>query len=116
MHIVVFATVPSEEVGMKIAKEVVEKRLAACANLTGGITSVYWWENKVQEDKEMLLIMKTKLQLFNKLEDEIRKNHPYEVPEIIALPLVTGFKPYLSWISKETQAVYDDANFRGFVF
>jgi periplasmic divalent cation tolerance protein len=109
MHIVVFVTVPTEEVGKKIARKIVENRLAACVNITGGITSIYWWDEQVQEDSEKMLIIKTKIQLFPKLQETVKAYHPYSVPEIIALPLVEGSKPYLDWISEETRSFGNDS-------
>ena len=96
---VVFATVNGEEQGMAIARAVVEEKLAACASMVGPIRSVYWWDGKVQDEPEMLLVMKTTRSLFGKLRDAIVKIHSYEVPEIIALPIVDGHAPYLSWIA-----------------
>jgi periplasmic divalent cation tolerance protein len=113
MHIVVFVTVPSEEVGKKIAGKIVEKRLAACVNITAEITSVYWWEDKIQEDSERMLIIKTKSQLFNQLQETVKTHHPYTVPEIIALPLVKGYAPYLDWINNETGSFENDPSFMG---
>jgi periplasmic divalent cation tolerance protein len=113
MHIVVFVTVPSEETGKKIARKVIEERLAACVNITAEITSVYWWEDEIQEDNERMLIIKTKSQLFDKLQETVKTHHPYSVPEIIALPMVKGFAPYLNWINQETSSFDEDPSFMG---
>lgn len=101
-QIVVLITVPSKDVGLKIARSLVENELAACVNLLPGITSVYRWEGKIAEDEELLLIAKTKQSLFETLSETVTQNHPYDVPEVIALPIVAGLKEYLSWMDEET--------------
>lgn len=103
-HIVVLITVPSPEEGEKIAKALVEKRLAACVNMVPGLRSIYRWEGRVCDDRELLLIVKTPGDLFSKLETEVKSLHSYRVPEIIALPLVNGSKDYLDWIDENTAA------------
>lgn len=116
MYITVFVTVPSMEVGKKIAGALLEDRLAACVNIHREITSMYWWKEKIQEEPESLLIIKTKLALFEALEKKVKENHPYEVPEVIALPIVTGSKPYIQWLCDETLATKDDQDYRGMQF
>lgn len=116
MHIVVLVTVPSPEVGKKIAKALLEKKLAACVNIQRGIESYFWWEGEIQEEEECLLIIKTKLSLFSEVEYMVRVNHPYTVPEIIGLPIAKGFRGYLDWISRETRACEDDPGVRRFQF
>jgi periplasmic divalent cation tolerance protein len=101
-YIVVFCTVPDEKTGQDLAAKLVEERLAACVNLNGGITSFYWWQDKIEKDSENLLIIKTRRELFPELEAKIRSLHPYQVPEIIALPILQGHPPYLDWIRAET--------------
>lgn len=100
--IVVLITVPSPDVGAKIARALVEERLAACVNLVPGITSTYRWEGEVQVETEALLVVKTGRGLFDALAVRVRSLHPYTVPEIIALPLVAGHQPYLAWIADST--------------
>jgi periplasmic divalent cation tolerance protein len=102
-YIVVFCTVPDEKVGEELAKKLVEARLAACVNLMRGVTSFYWWQDKIEKDSECLLIIKTRRELFTDLETAIAGTHPYQVPEIIALPILTGHPPYLDWIRTETR-------------
>jgi periplasmic divalent cation tolerance protein len=103
--IVVLITVPSQEVGEKIATSLVEKRLAACVNITGPIKSLYTWEGKINQDEERLLIVKTRADIFEKkFVEAVQSTHPYEVPEIIALPIVTGSKNYLDWMDEATRA------------
>ena len=101
-QIIVLITVPSKDVGLKIARSLVESQLAACVNLLPAIRSVYRWEGSVAEDEELLLIVKTKHSLFDQLSELVVQNHPYDVPEVIALPIVAGLKAYLTWIDEET--------------
>lgn len=116
MYLTVFVTVPNEETGVKIAKKLLEKKLAACVNISKGIRSLYWWEDEIQDESEALLIIKTKFGLFNELEMLIKENHPYTVPEIIAMPIARGYRPYLDWISSETQCCEDDPGQRSSSF
>jgi len=102
-YCVVFVTVGSEEEGKKVASAVVEEKLSACANMIGPIRSLYWWDGKVQDDPEMLLVMKTKKDTFKKLESRIKEVHSYDVPEIIALPIDAGHAPYLDWIGESVK-------------
>ncbi len=102
--IVVLITVPSAEVGGKMARALVEERLAACVNLVPGITSTYRWEGEVQVEPESLLIVKTGRGLYDALAARVRALHPYTIPEIIALPLAAGNEPYLQWIEDSTAA------------
>ena len=103
-HIIVYITVPSPEEGKKIAKALVEKRLAACVNIVPGLRSIYHWQGKICDEKELLLIAKTRYSLFERLEHELKSIHSYKVPEIIALPIVKGSKEYLDWIYENTLA------------
>lgn len=77
--------------------------MAACVNAVPGLTSTYYWEGRLQTDAEILLVIKTRTNLFRKLERFVRKEHPARVPEIIALPVIAGSKPYLDWVSAETR-------------
>ncbi len=103
MEEVVLITVPEAETGLKIARTLVEERLAACVNLVPGLTSVYRWEGRVVEDGEVLLIVKTTTQAFPRLKERVLALHPYTLPEIIALPIWEGHLPYLAWVQAETQ-------------
>ncbi len=102
-YIQVFTTVEKKEDANRIASSVVNKRVAACSQVVGPIQSTYWWKGKVEEAGEWLLIMKTRKDLFLALEEEIKAIHPYEEPEIIALPIVAGSASYLKWIEAETR-------------
>jgi periplasmic divalent cation tolerance protein len=99
--IVVLVTCGSAKEARKIARAVVEKRVAACANmLSSPVQSVYRWKGRVESAKEFLLIIKTTQARFPKLKAEVKRLHTYEVPEIIALPIAAGAADYLAWISE----------------
>ncbi|MDJ0693791.1 divalent-cation tolerance protein CutA [Mastigocoleus sp. MO_188.B34] len=95
---VVLVTAGSQEEAENIATALVELRLAACVNILPIHCSVYVWEGKVNKDKEWQLIIKTKLSQFPALEAKIQELHSYDVPEIIAIPIVNGSQPYLQWM------------------
>jgi periplasmic divalent cation tolerance protein len=98
-RIVVLITVPSAELGQKIARELVEKRLAACVNILPPMRSIYTWEGRIMEEDEVLLLCKTRMELFeDRLIPAVRALHPYQVPEILALPVQAGLKEYIDWI------------------
>ena len=98
----VFVTCGSEEEALKIARALVEERIAACANLVSPIRSIYRWEGKVCDEKEWLLILKTQRGKYQKLEERVKALHSYSVPEIIALPITEGSPSYLRWIEEMT--------------
>ncbi len=100
--ILVMITTGSEEEGARIAEALLEERLIACANLIGGIRSLYRWKGKVCDDRETLMLCKTERNLFPRLSQRVKSLHSYEVPEIIGFPLVEGWQPYLEWIEQET--------------
>lgn len=102
MYLTVLCTVPDLNSGQRIAQTLVHERLAACVNLLPGITSVYCWQGEVQENHELLLIIKTRQAHYGALEARIRELHPYEVPEIIAHKIEAGLPSYLEWIDQST--------------
>ncbi len=104
-YITVLCTTPSKEVAESIAELVVQKGLAACANTIHGVHSIYTWKGETCRDNEYLMIFKTRGNLFEQLRMEISSNHPYEVPEIIALPILEGHRPYLDWIEQVTVGI-----------
>jgi periplasmic divalent cation tolerance protein len=90
--------VPNTETGERIARQLVEYRLAACVNLLAGITSIYRWKGQVESDQEILLMIKARSADYKQVETAIRSQHPYELPEIIAVPVSGGFIEYLDWV------------------
>ncbi len=99
--IVVLSTCDSEEEAKRLARHLVEERLAACVNIVPGARSVYRWKDKIEESSEFLLVIKSRRDLFPALRAELEKVHSYEVPEVIALPISDGSEPYLSWLDSE---------------
>ncbi len=99
-YIVIMVTCASEEEARKISERLLAKRLVACANILPKIESRFWWRGKIDSATELLLTMKTVRSNFKKIEAEIKRLHSYEVPEIIALPIVLGSRDYLDWISR----------------
>lgn len=102
--IVVFITAASRSEAEKIAEKLVETHLAACVNILPAIKSVFRWEGKVNQEEEILLIAKSEKACFEKLQKRVQEIHGYEVPEIIALPIIAGLPEYLNWITAETQS------------
>lgn len=99
--LVVYVTIDNQEHASFLASKLVEKRLVACVNIIPRVQSVYWWEGQVCTDSEYLLIIKTTTMKFDELQDAIKDLHPYDIPEIIALPIVAGSEDYLSWVEGE---------------
>lgn len=100
--IVVYVTAQNEEEAAKIAKTLVAEKLAACVNIVKSIRSIYSWEGKIEDDSEVLMIAKTRKELFGWLKDRVKELHSYTVPEIIALPIIDSSEDYLNWIKDET--------------
>lgn len=101
--LVVLCTCPDEETGRGIATALIAGRLAACVNRLPGVRSTYQWDGQVQEDAEVLLIIKTTAARFGAVEAAIRAAHPYELPEVVALPISRGLPAYLDWIEHSTR-------------
>jgi periplasmic divalent cation tolerance protein len=102
-HVALFITVPNEETATTLARSLVEEHLAACVNRVPGVRSTYFWEGRVCVDEELLLVVKTRADLFEPLRARVTELHPYRVPEIIALPIVQGHRDYLDWIDEVTR-------------
>ncbi len=102
-HVVCFVTASSRGEARRIGDAVVEERLAACANILGPVASTYWWKGKVARDLEVLLILKTRRVLLASLTSRVRALHSYEVPEVIAFPIVGGNSAYLKWIDESVR-------------
>ena len=101
--VVVFVTCGSEDEALKIGRALVEERLAACANMVSPLRSIYRWEGNICDEKEWLLVIKTRQSLFEDLAKRVKAIHSYSVPEIIALPIAEGLPAYLTWISENTK-------------
>ncbi len=99
--IVVLTTCESADEASQIARVLVEKKIAACVNILPGAKSVYRWKDKIEEASEILLIIKSRRDLFDAIRTEIAKIHTYELPELIAVPIVDGSETYLSWLDRE---------------
>ena len=102
-HLQVVTTTENKEDAEKIAKVLVEKRLAACAQLVGPIVSTYWWKGAIENAEEWLCYMKTHKSLYDELEKALKAIHPYETPEIVAVPIVCGSSDYLEWLNTEVK-------------
>jgi periplasmic divalent cation tolerance protein len=100
--LVVLCTCPDDSVAKKLAGGLVEQRLAACVNVLPGIRSIYRWQGRVQDDGEVLMVIKSSQETYAALERWLSEQHPYELPEIIALPVERGLPGYLEWVAEET--------------
>ena len=96
--LVVLCTCPDEGTGQRVARSLVEEGLAACVNAIPNIVSTYRWEDRVQDDREVLLLIKSSSSVYGRLEARIRELHPYELPEVVAVPVVRGSAAYLDWL------------------
>jgi periplasmic divalent cation tolerance protein len=95
---VVLVTAPDEAVAHKLARHLLERKLAACVNVIPGMVSLFWWQGKIDQQAEVLLVIKTLQEKLNPLIDAVKDEHPYDTPEIIALPLAGGADDYLKWL------------------
>jgi periplasmic divalent cation tolerance protein len=102
--IVVLTTCDSEERAAELARALVEQRVAACVNILPGARSIYRWKDEIEDTAEWLLVIKSRRDLFPALRAAVEKLHTYEVPELIAMPLVEGSAPYLAWLDRELTA------------
>lgn len=102
-YLLILCTCPTSSAATAIATALLEERVAACANQVPGIKSMYRWEGRVEHDDEVLLLIKTTSQMFAQVEAIIGNLHPYELPEIIAVPLAAGSEAYLNWIKSATE-------------
>jgi len=101
-YIVVLITASKEEEAANIAKEIVGAGLAGCVNIINDLRSIYRWQGKIEDENEVLMIVKTRKELFGNLVEKVKGLHSYSVPEIIALPIVEGSRDYLKWLEDET--------------
>ncbi len=99
----VYITTGGRDEALAIGKALVEERLAACANVLDGVRSIYRWEGQVQDDAEVMLVIKTRADRCQDLATRVTELHPYDLPEVLVLPVVGGSQPYLEWVFSETQ-------------
>ncbi len=102
-HAVCLVTVPTEELGTRIARALVNEKLAACVNIIQGVRSIYSWQGQVCDDPELLLVVKTRAALVGALSERVKQLHAYELPETIALPVTGGSAAYLRWVEECTE-------------
>lgn len=102
--IVVLCTIGAADDAEHLARQLVERRLAACVNLVPGLVSIYRWKGRVERDEERLLVIKTGASRFEELKAAIVALHPYDVPEIVALPVSAGHEPYLAWLGESVSS------------
>jgi periplasmic divalent cation tolerance protein len=98
----VLTTLPNADAAAEMAKSIVEERLAACANLFPALRSIYRWQAKLEDQNEVLVLFKTRQEHFDRLRSRILELHPYEVPEVLAIPVEQAYQPYLEWLARET--------------
>lgn len=101
--LLVITNLPDQDSAERMAQTLIEERLAACVNVLAPCTSVYRWEGKVETAREFPLLIKTPASRYGKLEAAIRRLHPYELPEIVAVPICAGLPAYLAWVATETE-------------
>lgn len=102
---ILLSTVESAQTAEKIASTVVEERLAACVNVLPGVSSYFRWEGEIQREQEFMLILKTSTDRLRELIERIKILHPYEVPEIVSVPVEEGHQPFLDWVERETRGL-----------
>lgn len=103
MYSIVFITAKDNEEAKRIAQGLLKEKLIACANIIPGVQSMFWWEGKIDEAGEALLILKTKRSLIKKVIKTVKVLHSYQVPEVIALPIIEGNKDYLKWVNESVK-------------
>jgi len=99
MNILVLVTTADKREAEKTVKKLLDRHLIACANIIGPVESHFWWQNKIEKAEELLVIMKSNQKLFADLSKAVKEMHSYEVPEILAVPIVEGYQPYLEWLN-----------------
>ena len=103
-RLIVLCTVPDQAAGERIAAALVAERLAACVNILPQVTSVYRWQGQVETDAELLMIIKTRRRVYQRLEQRVVALHPHELPEVIAVQITDGLAGYLSWVDEMTDS------------
>ena len=102
--VIIIVTCCSKKEAQKIAACILKKKLAACANIISGVCSKFWWNGRIDSAKETILMIKTLRSRFKKIEVAVKSLHSYEVPEIIAIPILSGSRDYLNWIDESIKA------------
>ena len=101
--IIVLVTAANPQQAQDIGRHLLSERLAACVNMINGMTSLFWWDNKIDEAQETLLVIKSLSRLFPQIIEAVRARHSYSIPEILALPISSGYVDYLEWIGKSVK-------------
>jgi periplasmic divalent cation tolerance protein len=104
LPILVLTHYPDRDAALGLARALVTERLAACVNIGAPVESMYHWQGKIETAQEVPVTIKTRAALYSRVEAAIRARHPFELPEIVALPLIDGLRPYLDWLDAETVA------------
>jgi periplasmic divalent cation tolerance protein len=104
----VYVTAPNRDEAVRIGRAVVSESLAACANVIDGMTSIFHWNNELQQESEALLLLKTRAELTSSVVRRVQELHPYDVPAILVIPIEGGSNLFLSWIGEETSAALRD--------
>ena len=102
-RVLVITTLPDSAAGEKLAARLIDKGFAACVNISAPVTSIYRWEGKIESDREVVLTIKTTAARYAEVEQAIQTDHPYELPEVIAVPITAGSDEYLAWIDTCTK-------------
>jgi periplasmic divalent cation tolerance protein len=102
--LLVMTNTPSRDVALRLAQALIERRLAACVNILAACTSVYRWKGVLETATEVTLLVKTRAEIYDEVQAAIKSLHPYELPEIIAVPVERGLPEYLAWVNSETTA------------
>jgi len=102
-NIVIFITTGTDGEARRVAEVLLEQRKAACVNIVPTVTSLFWWKDRIESDQESLLIVKSKASLLDEIVSLVKGIHSYDVPEVIALPIIGGNPDYLNWICQQTQ-------------
>lgn len=100
--LLVFTNLPNRESALALARSLVDAHLAACVNVLGGCTSIYRWQGAIETEEEVPVLIKTRAALYQAVEQAVRAQHPYDVPEIVAVPISHGLPAYIEWVAAET--------------
>jgi periplasmic divalent cation tolerance protein len=107
-HLVVLTTLSDAGQARSLVRRLVERRLVACGSIVDRVDSIYWWEGKLEEAGEALVLLKTRRDRWTALREAVQELHPYAVPELLALPVQAGLEPYLAWLDRETVPVEEN--------